>query len=180
MCSSTLKTRSRRILAFSMITSSILLVIIGILMYKAIEESDNNYKIYNKTILIATEYFAQPLDCYGLSWRAFVVAEYDAVDRNLTTKHYKQIFRRVNNNEICGFNKQDAIRNASIIWPLTCHKESYYLIDDPTVLIGLVSHGEIYIIFAILNSAIFICVVIFTIVYIWTRERMYIRLQFSD
>lgn len=175
--------RNRRILLYSLVSCGVMLLTAGILSFLAVQESNDNYRTYNRTVLIATEYITQPMDCYGLPWRAFIIAEYDAVDRNCTIRHYKQTFRRIGDNEICGTDKKDALRNASIVWPLADHKESYYMIDDPTVLISIVTHGELYIVFAVLFASIAVFITIFATLYLWARTKRYTRytqLQFSE
>ena len=170
--------RNKRVLLCSIMSNVVLLIGVVILSILAIKESTDNYCKYNKTELTATKYITQQLDCYGLPWRAFIVTEYDAVNRNATVKHYKQVFRRIGDNEICGINEPDVLKNASKIWPLNDHKDSYYLIDDPTVLISSVTHGELYMIFAILGISGTIFITIFTAMYLWSRRIVkYTKLQ---
>lgn len=179
-CLSEIK-NNRTVIALTGI-SIILLLSAIVLTILAIQESQINCRTYNRTELIATSYYAQQTDCYGLPWRAFIVAEYDAFDRNLTIKHYIQTFSRIGNNEICGTNKVDALQNASTVWPITSHKESYYLIDDPNVLIGVVTHGELYTVFAVICAMMTISIFIFTALHIYSRRPQvrYTQLQFAE
>lgn len=166
---------NRRLIAISVVICSILFICAGVLTVFGICEAYNNSNTYNVTILTATGYLTEQTDCYGLPWRAFIVAEYDVINKNGTYQHYKQLFRRIENNEICGTNEKDAIRNASAVWPLNQQKYSYYLISDPTVLVNMVTHGELYIVFIILLICSIAAVITFVIVYIKARQRRYIR-----
>lgn len=134
-----------------------------------LEANDSSQK-YNKTELVATNYTVKNIECDSLQWRAFVVAEYDAFS-NKTLQHYQQTFDKVNHQIICGINREGALYNASKVWPLSTSKKSYYLISDPTTLVRIVTHGEIYLILAILCFTLCICGLTCTALYLWSRRQ---------
>jgi hypothetical protein len=166
--------RKKKIIICTII-NIVLIIGVALLATYAVYEYYTNLYMYNTTKLVAMQYISKKEECYGLEWRAFIMTKYNIITRNFTIQQYHKVFRRIGDTEICGIDLNGSIYNASIIWPLFTSKESYYIIDNPSILVSTVAHGEIYIVFAIICGIVLIITDLFVIMHLWSKKNRNIK-----